>query len=88
VHPSLLPRTRHMPRPSHSSRFNHPHNIGQTFNNIQLNSHIRNLTDNLTVDISSPLGRYVLSKRSIYRQFPRKGMSLTPQLQTEYDYTT
>jgi hypothetical protein len=28
VHPSLLPHTRHMPRPSHSSRFNHPYNIG------------------------------------------------------------
>src|SRR5215472_12244075 len=28
VHPSLLPHTRHMPRPSHTSRFNHPHNIG------------------------------------------------------------
>jgi hypothetical protein len=28
MHPSLLPHTRHMPRPSHSSRFNHPHNIG------------------------------------------------------------
>src|SRR5215469_2074456 len=24
VHPSLLPHTRHMLRPSHSSRFNHP----------------------------------------------------------------
>src|SRR5215468_9009283 len=28
VHPSLLPHTRHMLRPSHSSRFNHPHNTG------------------------------------------------------------
>src|SRR5215510_13550060 len=28
VHPSLLPHTRHMPRPSHSSRFNHPYNTG------------------------------------------------------------
>src|SRR5215813_1763073 len=28
VHTSLLPHTRHMPRPSHSSRFHHPHNIG------------------------------------------------------------
>jgi len=27
VHPSPLPHTRHMPRPSHSSRFYHPHNI-------------------------------------------------------------
>ena len=27
VHPSSLPHTRHMPRPSHSSRFYHPHNI-------------------------------------------------------------
>ena len=28
VHTSPLPHTRHMPRPSHSSRFYHPHNIG------------------------------------------------------------
>src|SRR5215469_18299606 len=28
VLPSLLPHTRHMPRPSHSSLFNHPHNTG------------------------------------------------------------
>ena len=27
LHPSLLPHTRHMSRPSHSSRFYHPHNI-------------------------------------------------------------
>ena len=27
VHPSPLSHTRHMPRPSHSSRFYHPHNI-------------------------------------------------------------
>src|SRR5215475_12564947 len=28
VHPSLLPHTCHMPRPSHSSQFNHLHNTG------------------------------------------------------------
>jgi len=28
VHASPLPHTRHMPCPSHSSRFYHPHNIG------------------------------------------------------------
>ena len=28
VHTSLHPHTRYMPRPSHSSRFYHPHNIG------------------------------------------------------------
>jgi hypothetical protein len=28
VHTSPLPHTRHMPCPSHSSRFYHPHNIG------------------------------------------------------------
>ena len=28
THPSLLTHTRHMPSPSHSSRFYHPHNIG------------------------------------------------------------
>ena len=28
IHPALLTHTRHMPSPSHSSRFYHPHNIG------------------------------------------------------------
>ena len=28
IHPPLLAHTRHMPRPSHSSQFYHPHNIG------------------------------------------------------------
>jgi len=28
VHAPVLPHTRYMPRPSHSSRFYHPHNIG------------------------------------------------------------
>ena len=28
IHPSLLTHTRHLPSPSHSSRFYHPHNIG------------------------------------------------------------
>jgi hypothetical protein len=28
VYTSPLPQTRYMPRPSHSSRFYHPHNIG------------------------------------------------------------
>ena len=28
LHPPLLTHTRHMPSPSHSSRFYHPHNIG------------------------------------------------------------
>ena len=28
IHPPLLTHARHMPSPSHSSRFYHPHNIG------------------------------------------------------------
>jgi hypothetical protein len=28
IHPRFLTHTRHMPSPSHSSRFYHPHNIG------------------------------------------------------------
>jgi hypothetical protein len=28
MHPSLLSHMRHMSRPSKSSRFNHPHNVG------------------------------------------------------------
>ena len=29
IHPTLLIHTHHMPSPSHSSRFYHPHNIGR-----------------------------------------------------------
>jgi len=36
VHVSSLPHTRHMPRPPHSSRFYHPHNIGWGVQNIQV----------------------------------------------------
>jgi hypothetical protein len=35
MHTSLLPHTRHMPCPSHSSRFYHPHNIGWGVQNIK-----------------------------------------------------
>ena len=35
VHNSILPHTRHMPCPSHSSRFYHPHNIGKRVQIIQ-----------------------------------------------------
>ena len=31
IHSPLLTHTRHMPSPSHSSRFYHPHNIGRKF---------------------------------------------------------
>ena len=40
IHPSLLTHTRHMPSPSHSSRFYHPHNIGW---GVQISMGIRNL---------------------------------------------
>ena len=30
IHPPLLTHTRHMPSPSHCSRFYHPHNIGKS----------------------------------------------------------
>jgi hypothetical protein len=35
VHNSPLPHTRHMPRPSHSSRFYHPHNIGKEYRSLK-----------------------------------------------------
>ena len=41
IRPPLLTHTRHMPSPSHSSRFYHPHNIGwgvQTY--LEENSHV------------------------------------------------
>jgi hypothetical protein len=36
VHASPLPHTRYMPRPSHSSRFYHPSNIGRGVQFIDL----------------------------------------------------
>ena len=36
VHDSSFPHTRYMSRPSHSSRFYHPHNIGSGVQNIKL----------------------------------------------------
>jgi len=36
VHTSILPHTRHIPCPPHSSRFYHPHNIGWAVQIIQL----------------------------------------------------
>ena len=36
IHPPLLPHTRHMPSPSHSSRFYHPHNISVSSMNLFL----------------------------------------------------
>ena len=36
IHPPLLTHTRHMPSPSHSSRFYHPHNIGWAVRIIEL----------------------------------------------------
>jgi len=36
IRPPLLPHTRYMPRPSHSSRFYHPNNIGWAVQIIQL----------------------------------------------------
>ena len=36
IHPPLLTHTRHMPSPSHSSRFYHPHNNGWGIQIIQL----------------------------------------------------
>ena len=38
IHPPLRTHTRHMPNPSHSSRFYHPHNIGWGVQNIQLHT--------------------------------------------------
>ena len=36
IHPPLLTHTRHIPNPSHSSQFYHPHNIGWGVQIIQL----------------------------------------------------
>ena len=44
IHPPLLTHMRHMPSPSHSSRFYHPHNIG--WNTVLQNHKYTNEHDN------------------------------------------
>ena len=55
IHPPLLTHKRHMPCPSHSSRFYHPHNIGWGFHIIKL-----------FVMQSPPFPRYLVPPRSKY----------------------
>ena len=55
IRPPLLTHTRHMPSPSHSSRFYHPHNIGWGVQIIKL-----------FVMQSPPFPRYLVPPRSKY----------------------
>ena len=65
--PSLLTHTRHMPSPSHSSRFYHPHNIGWGVQIIKL------------LVMQSPLfPRYFVPPRSKYS--PQHHILKHPQL--------
>ena len=59
IRPPLLTHTRHMPSPSHSSRFYHPHNIGWGVQIIKL-----------LVMQSPPFPRYLVPPRSKYSQHP------------------
>ena len=54
--PPLLTHTRHMPSPSHSSRFYHPHNNGTNLNLIY--SYLWTETCNLWVKLPSPIFRF------------------------------
>ena len=38
IRPPLLTHTRHMPSPSHSSRFYHPHNMGEAYRSFSSSS--------------------------------------------------
>ena len=67
IHPSLLTHTRHMPSPSHSSRFYHPHHIGWGVQIIQL-----------LVMQSPPFLRYLIPPRSKYS--PQHHILKPPQL--------
>ena len=55
IRPPLLTHTRHMPSPSHSSRFYHPHDIGWEVQIIKL-----------LVTHSPPFPRYLVPPRSKY----------------------
>ena len=67
IHLPLLTHTRHMPSPSHSSRFYHPHNIGWGVQII-----------NLLVMQSPPFPRYLVPPRS--KHSPQHHILKHPQL--------
>ena len=62
IHPLLLTHTRHIPSPSHSSRFYHPHNIGWGVQIIS--SSLRNLLHSPVT--SSLLGPNILLNAVFY----------------------
>ena len=67
IRPPLLTHTRHMPSPSHSSRFYHPHNIGWGVQIIKL-----------LVTQSPPFPRYLVKPMSKYS--PQHHILKHPQL--------
>ena len=67
IHPPILNHTRHMPSPSHSSAFYHPHNIGWGLQIIYL-----------LVMQSPPFPRYLVPPRSKYS--PHHRILKHPQL--------
>ena len=67
IHPPLLAHTRHMPSPSHSSRFYHPHNIGWGLQN--------HLAPCYAIPSISP---YLIPPRSKY--YPQHHVLKHPQL--------
>ena len=58
IHPSLLTHTRHMPNPSHSSRFYHPHSIGR---GVQIFPSLNFLKTDLASDLHFPEERVNLA---------------------------
>ena len=67
IRPPILTHTRHMPSPSHSSRFYHPHNIGWGVQIIKL-----------LVTQSPPFSRYLVPPTSKYS--PQQHILKHPQL--------
>ena len=72
IHPSLLTHTRHMPSPSHSSRFHHSHNIGW---GVKYWLTLRNyITIHSTEHIKSFLVRHILSSGRYTPTFRRSSV--------------
>ena len=69
IRPPLLTHTRHMPSPSHSSRFYHPHNIGWGVQIIKL-----------LVMQSPPLPCYLVPPRSKYHIYSRNSRTFLTKI--------
>ena len=83
VHTSILPHTRHMPCPSHSSRFYHPHNLGKEY---------RSFSSSLCSFLHSPITSSLLGQNTLLNTLFSNTLSLRSSLnvsdQVSHPYNT